>query len=76
MQEADVDIMAIAIQAEQLDRIDFSYPIGLNPFRMIVPAPVEKSRLFAFIRPFQPKVQIFKKNSKNSIKLIWNSIIT
>lgn len=58
MQEADVDIMAIAIQAEQLDRIDFSYPIGLNPFRMIVPAPVEKSRLFAFIRPFQPKVQI------------------
>ena len=55
-QEADVDIMGIAVQAEQLEFIDFSYPILMSPFRMIVPAAQEKSRLFAFTRPFQPLV--------------------
>ena len=36
-QDADVDIMAIAVEAEQLEHIDVIYPIGMNPFRMIVP---------------------------------------
>jgi len=48
--------MGIAVQADQLEQIDFSYPILMSPFRMIVPAAQEKSRLFAFIRPFQPLV--------------------
>jgi small-conductance mechanosensitive channel len=48
--------MGIAVQADQLEQIDFSYPILMSPFRMIVPAAQEKSRLFAFTRPFQPLV--------------------
>ena len=58
LQEADVDVMAISILAEQLEYIEISYPISMNPFRMIVPAPKEKNRLFAFIRPFQPLVSV------------------
>jgi hypothetical protein len=48
--------MAIAIEADQLAILDFTYPVSMNPFRMIVPAAQEKSRLFAFTRPFQPWV--------------------
>jgi len=64
--------MAISIQAEQLESIDISYPISLNPFRMIVPAPKEKSRLFAFIRPFQPLVTAAKFYDTKIIHFIDN----
>ena len=50
--------MATACDAEQLKEIDFTIPTVSNPLQMIVPAGVEESRLFAFVRPFQPLVII------------------
>ena len=55
-QEADIDGISINPDAEQLKIVDIPYPVIMTPFRMIVPAPVEESRLFAFVRPFQPMV--------------------
>ena len=54
--EADIDGISINPDAEQLKIVDIPYPVIMTPFRMIVPAPVEESRLFAFVRPFQPMV--------------------
>ena len=48
--------MSFAIKPEQLEEVDFTYPIILAQLKMIVPAGVEESRLFAFVRPFQPLV--------------------
>jgi len=54
-----VDITAAGglIDPDQLDKIDFTYPIVLSPLKMIVPSGEEESRLFAFVRPFQPMVK-------------------
>ena len=54
--EADISGMAIAVTADQLQQIDFSYPCALATYQMLVPAGHEESRLFAFARPFQPLV--------------------
>ena len=48
--------MGLAIEPDQLQFFEFTYPISMAPLKMIVPAPVEESRLFAFARPFQPLV--------------------
>lgn len=48
--------MGIAVEADQLKVIDFTYPVVMSQLKMIVPAAVEESRLFAFVRPFQPLV--------------------
>ena len=48
--------MGLAIEADQLKEIDFTYPSVLAQLKMIVPAGVEESRLFAFVKPFQPMV--------------------
>ena len=53
----DTTAAGILIDPDQLDKIDFSYPILLSPVKMIVPAGEEESRLFAFVRPFQPMVK-------------------
>lgn len=55
---ADISGMAISVEADQLQQIDFSYPCALASYKMIVPAGHEASRLFAFTRPFQPLVEI------------------
>ena len=48
--------MGLAIEPEQLEEVDFTYPSVLAQLKMIVPAGVEESRLFALVRPFQPLV--------------------
>lgn len=55
--EADIDGISINPDEEHLKIVDIPYPVIMTPFRMIVPAPVEQSRLFAFVRPFQPMVK-------------------
>lgn len=37
-------------------QVDFSFPTGMEPFRLVVPYPKEESRLFATVRPFQSSV--------------------
>ena len=54
--------MSFAIKPEQLEEVDFTYPIILAQLKMIVPAGVEESRLFAFVRPFQPLVHFHPIN--------------
>lgn len=63
--------MAIAIEPEQLEEVDFTYPIILAQLKMIVPAEVEESRLFAFVRPFQPLVNVLKNHSLFKYKIIY-----
>ena len=36
--------------------MEFTSMVWTEPFTLIVPKPEEESRLFAFIRPFQPLV--------------------
>ena len=48
--------MGFTVEPEQLKEADFTYPSVMNPLKMIVPAGVEESRLFAFVSPFQPLV--------------------
>ena len=61
--------MAIAIEPDQLEEVDFTYPIILAQLKMIVPAEVEESRLFAFVRPFQPLVNVLKNHSLFKYKI-------
>ena len=48
--------MAMGIESEQLNLVDFTFPTAMSLFKMLVPAAKEESRLFAFVRPFQPAV--------------------
>ena len=56
--------MSFAPDAEQLKEVDFTYPSVLGQLKMIVPVEVEGSRLFAFVRPFQPLLRA-NRISKN-----------
>ena len=42
--------------AERYEKFAFTYTIFAETNMLIVPKPGEESRLFAFIRPFQPMV--------------------
>ena len=42
--------------------MDFVYAIVTETFDLVVPVPGEESRLFAFIRPFQPMVTHSQKS--------------
>lgn len=53
--------------------IDFSYPFWIGPFKLLVPKPEEESRLFAFIRPFQPLV--FNSINTRLLELYWFKLI-
>ena len=41
---------------DRKEDVDFTYAIWAETIDLVVPRPGEESRLFAFIRPFQPKV--------------------
>ena len=56
LQQADVSAMAMGIESEQLNLVDLTFPTAMSLFKMLVPAAKEESRLFAFVRPFQPAV--------------------
>ena len=67
LQEADISGMGFAIDYEQYKEVDISYPPILTQLKMIVPVGVEESRLFAFVRPFQPLVRTNLNSKINSI---------
>lgn len=48
---------------DRVERFDFTSFIWAEGFRLVLPRPGEGSRLFAFIRPFQPWVNLI--NSTN-----------
>ena len=48
--------MAMGIETEQLNLVGLTFPTVMSSFKMLVPAAHEESRLFAFVRPFQPMV--------------------
>ena len=50
--------MVTDLEPEHLNLVDVTYPTAMSLFKMLVPAAKEESRLFAFIRPFQPMVKI------------------
>ena len=41
---------------DRIERMDFTFLVLSEGFGLIVPTPGEESRLFAFVRPFQPMV--------------------
>ena len=62
--------MAFAPDAERLKEVEFTYPPVLAQLKMIVPVEVEESRLFAFVRPFQPLVNTSSTDILHLLKLI------
>ena len=61
----DVDITPIGVDMihDVYQKIDVSFPVLMDPYRLIVPWPDEESRLLAPIRPFQPLVAIILFNN-------------
>ena len=60
----------LVIDPSRAARIDYTCGLGwAEPYNIIVPKPEFQSRLFAFVRPFQPLVnlKILKMNNKNSL---------
>jgi len=55
-QDIDINTAGMMSTPDRKKVIDFSYPFWIGPFKLLVPKPGEESRLFAFIRPFQPLV--------------------
>lgn len=49
---------ALIVTPERFNKMDFCYMSWTEPYTLIVPKVQEESRLFAFIRPFQPMVKI------------------
>ena len=55
--------MPVIIDPDHLDQMDYcTYPVIISQMKMIVPAGKEESRLFAFVRPFQPLVHFHPIN--------------
>ena len=48
--------MTTGVDFDDVPLVDFTLPVAMSNFKMLVPAAKEESRLFAFIRPFQPEV--------------------
>ena len=55
-----VDALAVGVYPtpERKNKMDFGYIIIAESYCMVVPRPGEEPRLFAFIRPFTPKVNM------------------
>lgn len=57
MQEADGILGSLVSNPDRAARVDFtSAHIWTEPYTLVVPKPKQQSRIFAFIRPFQPMV--------------------
>lgn len=56
LKEADALIGTLLVTPERKEKADFTFLAWSEPFVLIVPKPEQESRLFAFIRPFQPLV--------------------
>ena len=58
MQEVDALAVGVYPTPERKKNMDFGYIIIGEPYLMVVPRPEEEPRLFAFIRPFTPIVNM------------------
>ena len=58
MQYQNIDAVndGFIITVDRLEKMDFTYMIWAETQDLVVPKPGEESRLFAFVRPFQPMV--------------------
>ena len=56
--------MGLAIEPDQLQFFEFTYPISMAPLKMIVPAPVEESRL-----PVTSRFRFCLENRKIEMKI-------
>ena len=48
--------------------MDFSYPVSIDQYRLVVPAPAKESSLFAITRPFQYQVPLINMPLKYFFK--------
>ena len=56
-QEVDLSTIGITLHIKHyLQNVELSFPIYMEPYRLVVPWPKEENRLLAPIRPFQPWV--------------------
>lgn len=57
----DIDgiLCAFYLTPDRIERMSFTFPTWAEGFNMVVPKPGHESRLFAFIRPFQPTVRYY-----------------
>ena len=68
MQVADVAVQVISVTHPRYQVIDFTVPYGVEPIAILIPAPAEDSRLFAYTKPFQTSVIIpFPQSFSNVI---------
>lgn len=56
MQEVDGLAVMLIVTPERKAKTDFTFMAWSEPYTLVVPKPEQLSRLFAFIRPFQPTV--------------------
>ena len=59
-QEVDGTISSFIASPDRKERMDFTFFLWTEPCTLLVPTPELESRLFAFIRPFQPMVKLTK----------------
>ncbi|XP_046454702.1 glutamate receptor ionotropic, kainate glr-3-like isoform X2 [Daphnia pulex] len=55
-QDVDGIVGAFYLTMDRVERMDYSFFTWTDGFSLVVPNPGEESRLFAFVRPFQPWV--------------------
>ncbi|XP_059350480.1 glutamate receptor ionotropic, delta-2-like [Daphnia carinata] len=51
--EVDISTLCIVPTLERTQHMEFSYPVAIESFKLLVPKPGEESRLFGPVRPFQ-----------------------
>lgn len=56
-QDIDGIACSFSISLDRKERMDFSFLTWSEAYRLVVPRPGEESRIFAFVRPFQPTVR-------------------
>ena len=56
-QQADALVACYIVDPSRAERMDYTCGLAwAEPFNLVVPVPEYESRIFAFIRPFQPMV--------------------
>lgn len=59
MQGIDALMSSLIVNSQRAQKVDYAPLAWSEPYTIVAPKPEQKSRLFAFIRPFQPMVCIF-----------------
>lgn len=56
-QEVNIIAFTLAIAHDRFRSVDFSMPVSVNQFGMMLPWPEEESKFVASLKPFQPQVR-------------------